>query len=129
MPKRQVAAANSNLKVNRPPSDPWLSRKGHAPGLEGVTGKLELQVAHVTVGVLRVENGFVEFIYSPAPHATASASIDSQETLERLLTGRLHPIVARLQGRLTVAGDAAFAIRVLLGLLAGSPWSSIVSKG
>ena len=37
----------------------WASMRGLAPGLEGITGRLRLQVAGVDIGVLKVDGGAV----------------------------------------------------------------------
>jgi hypothetical protein len=99
----------------------WRNRRGQAPGLLDLIGDLKLSVGDKPVGVLHVEHGQV----SSAPDGDASAllAVDSQNTLLRVLGGELHPFVANLQGRLRIEGDRALALRILLGLRAGSPWS------
>jgi putative sterol carrier protein len=96
---------------------------GKAPGLTGLSGKLRLQVGETTAGMLQIEpSGAIEITQDG--EAATLLAVDTQETLEALLRGELNPIVAHLQDRLRVEGDAALALRVLFGLQAGSPWNS-----
>jgi hypothetical protein len=76
------------------------------------------------VGVLKVEGSAVEI--APDGEAETLLRANDQATLVQLLGGDLHPVVARLQGRAAVEGDTRFALRVLLGLQAGSPWTGLV---
>jgi hypothetical protein len=85
-----------------------------------------LEIASQPVGLLHIENGGGS-ILAPG-EAPATASFDTEATLKRVLGGALHPIVARLQRRLDVAGDAALVLKVLMGLQAQSPWTSLVHK-
>jgi hypothetical protein len=94
---------------------------GEAHGLSGVTAKLHLCVAGVLVGVL-ITDGHGQVVIAPDDTSHTLLELDSYQTLVKLLGGVLNPIVAYLQGRLSVQGDAALALRVLLGLQAGSPW-------
>ena len=98
------------------------SVRGAAPGLKGVSGKLRLQVADISVGVLQVEPSGAVAIVDDGDAATLLV-VDTQGTLAALLRGEVSPIVAGLQDRVRVEGDLALALRVLLGLQAGSPWS------
>jgi hypothetical protein len=91
------------------------------PGLRGITGRLRLQVADIPSGVLQVEPGGAVQIVNDGS-ADAVLTVDTAATLTALLQGELSPIVAHLQDRLQVEGDAALALRVLFGLQAGSPW-------
>jgi hypothetical protein len=49
---------------------------------------------------------------------------DSKSEIERLLRGEANPVVETLQGHIMAAGDRALALKVALGLLAGSPYSA-----
>jgi hypothetical protein len=100
----------------------WTARQGPAAGVEGLAGCVRLIVADVPVGVLKIDDGAVEII--PDGEASAAIRVDAQSTLEQLLGGDLHPVVAWLQGRLRYEGDVRFTLQALLGLQAGSPWSS-----
>lgn len=104
----------------------WASMRGLAPGLEGITGRLRLQVAGVDIGVLKVDGGAVEIL--PEGDASALMGVDSQATLLSVLGGDTHPFVAFLQGRLRLEGDRELALRIGFGLQAGSPWSGLAAR-
>ena len=96
---------------------------GRAPGLEGISGKLRLQVKDSVAGVLHIEpSGTVKIAMEG--DATAVLIADCEATLLALLRGEGSPIVAYLQDRLHVEGDLALSLRVLFGLHAGSPWKA-----
>lgn len=104
----------------------WSARRGPAPGVTGLEGRIRLCVDETTVGCLEVANGMVAIL--PDGEDDASLIADSPQLLVGLLGGESHPLVARLQGCISVAGDVALVLRVFLGLQAGSPWSGIVRK-
>lgn len=103
------------------PGHHWSARRGRAAGLGGITGRMELRIDDQPVGILDVEDGVA--IIASEGEAPATAICADEGVLMALLSGELHPIVARLQGRLRVTGDIALALRILLGLQAASPWS------
>ena len=107
-------------------SGPWTSRHGRAEGLQGLTGRLQLQVAGAPAGVLKVEDGEVEI--TPDGDFAAWMAADSQPTLIGLLGGELHPIIAHLQGKAWAGGDIAFVLKVFFGLQAGSPWTGLAAR-
>jgi hypothetical protein len=109
------------------PAD-WMARRGPAPGLGTLAGRIGLRVANAHIAALTVGDAMAEISPGGEPVGGASVNADSLATLVALLGGELHPIVARLQNRISVDGDAAFIIRVCLGLRAGSPWSGLVSR-
>jgi hypothetical protein len=86
-------------------------------------GNMKLSVENEPVGVLHVEHGQVSIELDG--DASALLAVDSHNTLLHVLGGEQHPFVANLQGRLRVEGDRALALRILLGLRAGSPWSGL----
>lgn len=96
---------------------------GHAPTLEGLSGRLRLDVIDSPVGTLEIRAGDVTFRRSAGGGADVDAVVivDSAETLQAILDGALNPVVAALQNRLEIAGNRSFAIRVALGLLGSSP--------
>jgi hypothetical protein len=118
-----MSANSTSLKAI--PSD-WISRRGPANGVTELTARLRLRVADEEVGVLKVAGGAAEI--GPDGEADATLDVDTLQTLVGLLGGEVHPIVARLQNRVRVEGDVAEAVRVFLGLQAGSPWSGLVSR-
>lgn len=94
---------------------------GHAPALEGVSGRLRLDVGGDPVGTLEIREGEVTFHHGDSTTVDAVAACDSVETLHAITDGTLNPVVASLQNRLEITGNRAFAIRVVLGLLGSSP--------
>ena len=80
------------------------------------------------VPVLANEDGCVAFEVGGS-HVVAVevrrgvATFDSMETLQAVLDGRLHPVVAALQCRVMprAGDDRRFVLQVLLGLRASSP--------
>jgi hypothetical protein len=109
------------------PAD-WMARRGPAPGLGRLAGRIGLRVANAHIAVLTVGDAVAEISPGGEPVGGASLNTDSLATLVALLGGDLHPIVARLQNRMTADGDVGFVIRVCLGLRAGSPWTGLVSR-
>ena len=107
------------------PAD-WTSRHGPGSGLAGLTGRILLRVAGTDAGVLKVANGEAEI--GPDGEADATLNADTLPTLVGLLAGKVHPVVARLQNRVSVEGDSALTIRVFLGLQADSPWSDLLPR-
>jgi hypothetical protein len=117
----------SDLKADTEVAPDWPSRSGRAAGVEGLSGRIRLNVGDTIVGRLNVaSNGAVEIL--PDGEAEASLIADTPQTLVGLLGGEKHPVVARLQGQISTSGDTAFAIRTFLGLQAGSPWSGLVPR-
>ncbi|HWU56321.1 MAG TPA: hypothetical protein VN175_12515 [Rhizomicrobium sp.] len=82
-----------------------------------------MEIDHQPVGILHVEHGAVSV--QAGNDATALLVVDCHHTLLGVLGGGTHPVVANLQGRLRVEGDRALALRILLGLRSGSPWSDL----
>jgi hypothetical protein len=99
----------------------WSSKRGDAPGLHGIEGALRLMIQGAPQGLLKVSDGYVEI--DADGDADVTVSFDTQQTMLEILAGSLHPIVARLQGRVLSDGDAQLALKVMLRLRAGSPWS------
>jgi len=104
------------------PSD-WASRRGPGIGLSGLAGRIRLQVAGTDAGVLKVANSEAEI--GPDGEADATLNADTLPTLVALLAGEVHPVVARLQNRVSTNGDIALVVQVFLGLQADSPWSGL----
>jgi hypothetical protein len=99
-----------------------------APGLEGVNGRLRLQVGDKIAATLEVNDGYARL--GPAEGAAeAVAILDSEETVRRFQRGELNPVVAALQGRLELKGDLAFAIKVILGLQVAHPFADGQGQG
>jgi hypothetical protein len=106
----------------------WPSRRGRAAGVKGLSGRIRLNIGDTNIGCLKVSpDGTVEIL--PDGEAEAFVTADTPQTLIGMLGGEKHPIVARLQGRVSTGGDISFAIQTFFGLQAGSPWSGLVAKG
>lgn len=98
--------------------------RGHAPTLEGLSGRLRLDVVDSPIATLEIRAGDVTFRRGEGGGADADAVLiaDSAETVQAILDGALNPVVAALQNRLEIAGNRSFAIRAALGLLGSSPF-------
>jgi hypothetical protein len=83
-------------------------------------------VADEPVGLLTIERGVVEIL--PDCEAGAVLRAEDHTTLIQLLGGELHPIVARLQQCIVIEGDSRLALRILLALQAGSPWTGVMPR-
>jgi hypothetical protein len=92
---------------------------GHAQGLAGVKGRLLVRVGGTPLGVLHVDGSEVQFAPGDGK-AEAAVAFKERVDLVHMLRGELNPVVALLQDRLSVGGDAALAARIILGLRAGS---------
>lgn len=117
-----MGTSSSKLVTDTSGNDAFTSIRGAAPGLRGVSGKLRLQVAETSAGVLKIEpSGAIAIVREDRTQTVVA--VDTQQTLLALLRGELSPVVAALQDRLRVEGDLWLALRVLMGLQGGSPWS------
>jgi hypothetical protein len=93
-----------------------------AAGLGGAEGRLVLKVGGTALYAVDVERDRATLTTATAGPARVAATFDSKETLDAILDGRLHPIVAGLQSRYTqLEGDRRFGLSVLLALRAASP--------
>jgi putative sterol carrier protein len=96
------------------PAQPRASAR-RVPGLEGVSGKLRVEVEGKSPRVFAIHDGLIE----PAEangQVDAVIVFDDESCVEELLTGKLNPIVAGLQGRLRISGNMGLAAKVLLEL-------------
>jgi len=101
---------------------------GHAPGLAGVRGRLRIDVGGKTFGVIEVDDARVELKNDGAP-TDAVLTVDSPEDVKQILSGVANPVVLALQGRSKIQGNLVFAVKVVLGLRAGSPFAGAQKKG
>jgi predicted lipid carrier protein YhbT len=90
-------------------------RPTRVEGLLGVTGRVRVDIGDRLLGVLEVEDGNV-ILRPGARDADAVVIVTDPNDFKGLVSGHLNPVVAALQGRLTVEGDTEMAIRVILGL-------------
>lgn len=95
-----------------------------APGLEGVSGRLRVEVVGKGAGILEVKDGHARFL--PADDdAAATVIFDGEDTLRAFRCGWLNPVVAFLRGQLEVKGDLYLAIKVILGLQVAHPFADV----
>jgi hypothetical protein len=116
-------------KKARPPSRQsvdtgWRNVRGHAAGLEGLSGRIAFEVGDKPVGALQIDSDGATSLVADTGGAAATVTVNSEDTLAGLLRGHLPPIVMELRGRMRIAGDVRFALRALYGLQAGSPWAA-----
>jgi putative sterol carrier protein len=88
---------------------------------------LRIEVGGKLLGVLAVNDGDVELAVGDGEAGTV-AYVRSHDDLMYFLRGELNPVVAVLQGRLSIEGDQELASRIILGLQAGSPFHGEPSK-
>jgi putative sterol carrier protein len=113
--------------TTKTPPEAAAPREGdfrRAPGLEGLSGRLRVEVAGKGAVVLEVKDGHARFVPADGD-AAATASFDSEETLRAFQRGQLNPVVAALRGHLEVKGDMDFAIRTILGLQVAHPFADV----
>lgn len=106
----------------RAAGDPEVLRTCQVPGLDGVEGRVVLRVAGDALYAVDVSGDTATLTTGAGGPARVMVSFDSRETLEEVLEGRLHPIVAALQGRATMdEGDRRFGLGLLLALRVSAP--------
>lgn len=98
--------------------------RGRAPGLEGLSGRIALEVGDKPVGALEIDTDGAASVAADSSGAAATITVDCEDTLAGLLSGDLSPIVMELRGRVRIGGDARLALQALYGLQAGSPWAA-----
>jgi hypothetical protein len=102
----------------------WQNVRGRAPGLEGLSGRIVLKVGDKPVGALEIDSDGATSVVGDTSGAAATITVNCEDTLTGMLGGDLSPIVMELRGRTRIAGDTRFALQVLNGLQAGSPWTA-----
>jgi hypothetical protein len=102
----------------------WRHVRGRAPGLEGLSGRIALEVGDKPVGALEIDTDGAASVAADSSGAAATITVDCEDTLAGLLSGDLSPIVMELRGRVRIGGDARLALQALYGLQAGSPWAA-----
>jgi len=96
------------------PAQPRATAR-RVPGLEGVTGKLRVEVEGKPTRFFAIHDGLIE----SAPETDKPDALivfDDESCVEELLSGHLNPIVAGLQGRLRVTGDLKLVAKVIFEL-------------
>jgi hypothetical protein len=97
------------------PAQPRATAR-RVPGLEGVTGKLRVEVQGKPPRAFAVHDGLIEPLPQADVPVDATLFVDDESIVEALLTGRLNPIVAGLQNRLRVTGDLKLIARIVFEL-------------
>jgi hypothetical protein len=99
------------------------SRTFRVPGLAGDEGRALFKVGGNVVYAVDVKGDKATLTSTAAEGAArVVAAFDRQETLDAIIEGRLHPVVAGLQGRYAgTEGDRRFGLSVLLALRASAP--------
>jgi hypothetical protein len=102
--------------------DAGTLRTFRIPGLEREEGRAVFKVGGNVAYVVDVKGDMATVTTAAEGPARVLATLDCQETLDGIIEGRLHPIVAGLQGRYSaIEGDRRFALSVLLALRASAP--------
>jgi hypothetical protein len=109
-------------RTKEPTATAGALRTFRVPGLEGETGRVVIKVNEKPVYAIDVESGTATLTTAAEGPARVSTNFENQETVDEIIEGRLHPIVAGLQNRFTRAeGDRRFGLAVVLALRASAP--------
>jgi putative sterol carrier protein len=92
--------------------------------LAGLVGRLRLQIADRTVGVLVVHDGHLELTGDDGS-VDATLVCATREDVIATLRGEINPVVAALRNKLRVTGNRAFGAKVIMGLRAASPFARL----
>jgi hypothetical protein len=106
----------------------WRNVRGRAPGLEGLSGRIALEVGDKPVGALEIDSDGATSVVADTGGAAATITVNSEDTLIGMLRGHLPPIVMELRGQMRIAGDVRLALQALYGLQAGSPWVAAAAE-
>jgi putative sterol carrier protein len=109
-------------------ADLGARRGGMVRDLAGISGRVGVEVDGKPIGELVVDDGHVELAGETAP-AEGAIAFRSAEDLWKVLRGELNPIVASLQGRMSIRGDLTFVARIILSIAAASPFAAAKAKG
>lgn len=108
--------------TSAPAKDAAVLRRFPVPGLAGDEGRVVLKAGGKAVYAVDVKGGTATLTTAADGPARMMADFESRETLDEVLEGRLHPIVAALQNRFTPPeGDRRFGLSVVLALRASAP--------
>jgi hypothetical protein len=103
-------------------ADAGIVRTFPVPGLDRDGGRALLTVEGKAVYAVDVTGDTATLTTGTGGPARVTATFDSLKTLDDIVEGRLHPIVAGLQSRYTrIEGDWRFGLSVLLALRASAP--------
>jgi hypothetical protein len=98
--------------------------RAHVQGLRGVSGTLRVDVQGKGVGALIVEDGTAEFVPG-SREGRATANFQAPADVRALLRGEVNPVVAALQRRVDIEGDAALGARIILGMRTGVDFKAV----
>jgi hypothetical protein len=102
--------------------DAAAQRTFRLSGLAGDDGRAVLRVGGNVACAVDIKGGTGTVTTAAEGPARVVAVFDRQDTFDRIIEGRLHPIVAALQGRgVMIEGDRRFGLRVLLALRGAAP--------
>jgi SCP-2 sterol transfer family len=97
------------------PAQPRATAR-RVPGLEGTTGKLRVEIeGKGAPRFFSVHDGLIEEVPGDG-QVDAGIVFDDESCVQQLLSGKLNPIVAGLQGRLRTTGDLKLIARVIFEL-------------
>lgn len=92
------------------------------PLLAGVSGSMRIDVQGQPVASIEVQNGQVS-LTDPSGEPTAIVNVADLSDLQSIVQGDLNPVVAAIQGRVVLEGDAEFGIDLILTLHAARPFA------
>ena len=87
-----------------------IGRLGHVPRLRGISATMRFDVIGAGSWHVAVDDGVVTMTESSAP-ADCVLELE-EETLRRIARGQLKPLIAFMQGLMTVQGEPATALHV-----------------
>ena len=103
-------------------SEPGAMRRFRLRGFEKERGLAVLEVDGEAFYAVNIEQGEATLTDPIDGPPRAVASFDTKQTLDAIVDGSIHPVVAGLQNRVRVrSGDQRFGLSVLLGLHASAP--------
>jgi putative sterol carrier protein len=87
-----------------------IGRLGHVPRLRGISSTMRFDVVGAGSWHVAIDDGVVTMTESSAP---ADCVLEfEEETLRRIASGQLKPLIAFMQGLMTVQGEPATALHV-----------------
>jgi putative sterol carrier protein len=87
-----------------------IGRLGHVPRLSGTSATMRFDVIGAGSWHFAIDDGVVTMTESSAP-ADCVLELE-EETLRRIARGQLKPLIAFMQGLMTVQGEPATALHV-----------------
>ena len=99
-------------------------------GLRGVHGTMLIRVEGAPLGALVVDDRQVKFLpdVRDAKAGDAIVDFDDANDIRELLDGKVNPVVASIQRRLTMQGDRLLGARIVLGLRTGAVFKPLIHE-